>query len=174
MTVFRLAVICRSLAPERFGGTATAWFARQVEARDDFKPDVIDLSVTPLTDLPGRIDQADAIVIVAPEYNHAYPGDLKTAIDAAREPWAAKPVAFLTYGGRSRGLRAAEQLRLVFAELHAVAIREGLSFHDVPGSFVNGEPTEPGTTEAAALLLTRLAWWSHALREARTQTPYVL
>ncbi|MFC0624873.1 NADPH-dependent FMN reductase [Kribbella deserti] len=174
MTVLRLAVLCRSLEPIRFGGTATAWFARQVERREDFKADVIDLQTTPLPELPGRIDQADAIVVVAPEYNHAYPGDLKTAIDAVREPWAAKPVAFLTYGGRSRGLRAAEQLRLVFAELHAVAIREGLGFHDVPGTFADGEPIEPGTNQAAGALLDRLAWWARALREARAVTPYEL
>ncbi|WP_343238498.1 NAD(P)H-dependent oxidoreductase [Streptomyces sp. SID13031] len=110
------------------------WFAREVESRDEFKLDLIDLDRTPLADLPARIDEADAFVIVCPEYNHGYPGDLKTAIDAVRRPWYAKPVSFIVYGGRSGGLRAAEQLRQVFGELHAVTIRETLSFH---------QPTDP-------------------------------
>ena len=39
-----------------------------------------------------------------------------------------KPVAFVSYGGVSGGLRAVEQLRLVFAELHAVTMRDAVSF----------------------------------------------
>jgi len=168
-----VAVLVRSTEPGRFGTVATAWFVRQVEQRDDFKLDLIDLGTTPTDELPARIDAADAVVIVCPEYNHSYPGELKIAIDSVRRPWYAKPIAFIVYGGRSGGLRAAEQLRLVFAELHAVPIRETLSFHQVPTCFTpEGEPVEPGTTQAATTLLNQLAWWSRALREARETTPY--
>ncbi len=72
-----------------------------------------------------RIDRADAFVVVTPEYNHAYPAVLKFMIDCAYAEWQAKPVAFVSYGGISGGLRAVEQLRLVFAELHADAARHG-------------------------------------------------
>jgi NAD(P)H-dependent FMN reductase len=168
-----VALVVRSTEPGRFGTLATGWFARQVERRDDFKLDLIDLEVTPPESLTERIAAADAAVIVSPEYNHSYPGELKIAIDSVRRPWYAKPVAFIVYGGRSGGLRAAEQLRLVFAELHAVPIRETLSFHQVPNCFTaEGEPVEPGTTEAAATLLEHLAWWARALRDARASTPY--
>ncbi|ADB35924.1 NADPH-dependent FMN reductase [Kribbella flavida DSM 17836] len=175
MTVhpLRLALVVRSAEPGRFATTVAAWFGRVVERRDDFKLDLVDLATTPLIDLPARIAEADGVVVLTPEYNHAYPGELKTAIDAVREPWYAKPVAFIVYGGRSRGLRAAEQLRLVFGELHAVTLRETLSFHQVPGCFTDdGEPTELGTAEAATALLDQLAWWARALRDARTTTPY--
>lgn len=175
MTVhpLRLALLVRSTEPGRFGTVASAWFGRQVEQRDDFKLDLVDLAVTPIATLPRRIADADAVVVVSPEYNHAYPGELKVAIDAVRRPWYGKPVAFIVYGGRSGGLRAAEQLRLVFAELHVVTIRDTLSFHQVPDCFTpEGEPVEPGTTQAAAILLDQLAWWSRALRDARTQNPY--
>ncbi|WP_112245264.1 NADPH-dependent FMN reductase [Kribbella monticola] len=175
MTVHPLvvAVVVRSTEPGRFGTVVTAWFARQVERRDDFKLDLIDLAMTSPESLRERIDAADAAVLVCPEYNHSFPGDLKSAIDSVRRPWYAKPVAFVVYGGRSGGLRAAEQLRLVFAELHAVPIRETLSFHQTPTCFTpEGEPSEPGTTEAAATLLDHLAWWARALRDARASTPY--
>lgn len=146
------------------------WVSRQVDRRDDFKLDLVDLSST--TELGQRVRDADAIVIIAPEYNHAYPGDLKTAIDSVREPWYGKPVGFVVYGGRSRGLRAAEQLRLVFGELHAVTVRETLSFQQFPGSSDPEELDEPATTAAATALLDQLAWWARALRDARAATPY--
>jgi NAD(P)H-dependent FMN reductase len=163
----------RNSEPGRFGTLAGAWFAGVVEQRDDFKLDLVDLARTPLTDLPRRIDEADAVVIVCPEYNHGYPGDLKTAIDAVRRPWYAKPVAFVVYGYRSGGLRAAEQLRQVFGELHAVTTRDTLSFHQPTDHFTaDGEPLDPSASPAAAALLNQLAWWARPLREARTATPY--
>ena len=61
------------------------------------------------------IDRADAFVVVTPEYNHSYPASLKQAIDVLNAPWRRKPVAFVSYGGLSGGLRAVEHLRQVFA-----------------------------------------------------------
>jgi NAD(P)H-dependent FMN reductase len=166
----RLALLVRSAEPSPFCRALMTWFARQVEARDDFKLDLVDLSAT--TDLPQRIADADAVVILAPEYNHAYPGDLKTAVDSVREPWYGKPIGFVVYGGRSRGLRAAEQLRLVFGELHAVTVRETLSFQQYPGSDDPEELDDLATAAAATALLDQLAWWARALRDARSTTPY--
>ena len=173
MTVhpLRLALLTRTLDDGRFGTGVTRWIAREIERSDDFKLDLIDLSELPLLELPARIDEADAVVIVAAEYNHAYPGDLKVAIDAVRQPWYAKPIGFVVYGGRSGGLRAAEQLRLVFAELHAVTIRDTLGFHETDFT-ADGEPTDPTTPAAATAFLRQLAWWSRSLRDARAQTPY--
>jgi NAD(P)H-dependent FMN reductase len=48
-----------------------------------------------------------------------YPASLKQAIDLPRKQWQRKPVGFVSYGGVAGGLRAVEQLRQVFAELHA-------------------------------------------------------
>ena len=173
MTVhpLRLALLTRNVDAGRFGTLVTRWFARECERSDEFKLDLIDLSAVPLAGLPARIEDADAVVIVTAEYNHAYPGDLKTAIDAVRRPWYGKPIAFVVYGGRSGGLRAAEQLRLVFAELHAITIRDTLGFHEDDFTPV-GEPIDPTTPSAAAALLHQLAWWARPLRDARAQTPY--
>ncbi len=171
MTVhpLRLALLTRNVDAGRFGTLVTRWFAREVERYDGFKLDLIDLSA--VGGLAARIDEADAVVIVTAEYNHAYPGDLKTAIDAVRRPWYGKPIAFVVYGGRSGGLRAAEQLRLVFGELHAVTIRDTLGFHESDFT-ASGEPTDPTTADAASALLRQLAWWARPLRDARDQTPY--
>jgi NAD(P)H-dependent FMN reductase len=167
----RLAVLTRSLDAGRFGTAVTRWFSGEVERSDEFKLDLIDLGVVPLDQLADRIDDADAVMIVTAEYNHAYPGDVKTAIDAVRRPWYAKPVGFVVYGGRSGGLRAAEQLRLVFGELHAVTIRDTLAFRESDFR-PDGDPADPTTTPAAAALLRQLAWWARSLRDARAITPY--
>jgi NAD(P)H-dependent FMN reductase len=167
----RLVVLTRNLDAGRFGTLVTEWFAREVEQSDEFKLDLVDLKAVPHHDLRQRIEDADAVVIVTAEYNHAYPGDLKTAIDAVRRPWYGKPIAFVVYGGRSGGLRAAEQLRLVFGELHAVTIRDTLGFHETDFT-PTGDPVDRTTSAAAAALLRQLAWWARPLRDARADTPY--
>lgn len=122
----------------------------------------------------GRIGAADAFIVVTPEYNHGYPASLKLAIDSVHPEWRAKPVAFVSYGGFAGGLRAVEQLRVVFAELHAVTIRETVSFYLAPQQFEgNGEPRDAaGVNLAAKKLLDQLAWWAEVLRDARATKPY--
>lgn len=182
----RVAVITASTREGRFGPTVTEWFTGQARGRADMTLDVIDLAAL---DLPAvypkrfgaaeeayveRIDSADAFVVVTPEYNHGYPASLKQAIDLPHRQWQAKPVAFVSYGGLSGGLRAVEQLRQVFAELHAVTVRDTVSFHNFFGLFdSSGQLTDPdGPNAAAKVMLDRLAWWARALRAARTAQPY--
>ena len=88
-----------------------------------------------VTAFVDRIGGADAFVVVTPEYNHGYPAALKQAIDLPYDEWRAKPVGFVSYGGMAGGLRAVEQLRQVFAELHVVTMRDSVSFHMVGGRF---------------------------------------
>ncbi|MGA5305426.1 NADPH-dependent FMN reductase [Nucisporomicrobium flavum] len=116
---------------------------------------------------------ADAFVVVTPEYNHSYPAPLKAIIDGHFSEWRAKPVAFVSYGGLSGGLRAVEHLRPVFAELHAVTVRDTVSFHGARQCFGgDGLPVDPGSTAAAGRMLDGLAWWGHTLRDARVLRPY--
>src|SRR5271156_2825888 len=45
-----------------------------------------------------KIREADAYIIVSPEYNHGYPAVLKNALDELFHEWAKKPVGFVSYG----------------------------------------------------------------------------
>ncbi|MGI6081698.1 MAG: NADPH-dependent FMN reductase [Limnochordia bacterium] len=182
-----LALIMGSDREGRFCETVARWVTRRIEGRNEFSVDVID----PLElSLPSRISQtdsqqvqeyrdrirrADGYVIITPEYNHGYSATLKTMIDHAYEEWHAKPVAFVSYGGISGGLRAVEQLRLVFAEVHAATVRDTVSFHFAWDQFDDdGEPVEGEIAEEAmTTLLDRLLWWANALRRAREAEPYV-
>jgi NAD(P)H-dependent FMN reductase len=120
-----------------------------------------------------RLEAADAFIVVTPEYNHSYPASLKNAIDWHRGEWTAKPVAFVSYGGMSGGLRAVEHLRAVFAELHAVTIRDTVSFHGAHARFgPDGEPKDDAAAVAAKAMLDQLGWWARSLAEARTVRPY--
>ena len=88
--------------------------------------------------------------------------------------WRGKPVAFVSYGGVSAGLRAVEQLRLVLAEQHAATIRDGVCFanawnqFDEAGRLADAERAE----RAMATMLGQLHWWASALRSARNSVPY--
>jgi NAD(P)H-dependent FMN reductase len=182
----RVAIIIGSTREGRFGPTVARWFAGEVEQRSDMTVDVIDLADAGLPAayprafgpaeqaFADRIDAADAFVVVTPEYNHGYPAALKQAIDLLRREWQAKPVAFVSYGGVSGGLRAVEQLRQVFAELHAVTVRDTVSFHNYGPLFdESGQPVDATAAAGRAKkMLDQLAWWASALRTARTTQPY--
>jgi len=187
----RLAVVVGSVRDGRFGPTVARWFAGEAERRDDLRVDVVDLADVPigaaaptmtppphvlsaLGELTPRLDAADAFAVVTPEYNHSYPAGLKNVIDWHNAQFHAKPVAFVSYGGMSGGLRAVEHLRAVFTELHAVTTRDTVSFHNVWEQFDgDGRPKDPRRPAAAAgVLLDQLAWWARALKDARDTTPY--
>lgn len=188
----QLTVVVGSTRQGRFGPTVAKWFVEQVEQRDDMTVEVIDLAETrlpvhlsnepepeaaqALAAVTPRLAAADAFVVVTPEYNHSFPACLKNAIDWHFTQWRAKPVGFVSYGGMSGGLRAVEHLRQVFAELHAVTVRDTVSFHGVWEQFDSeGRLKDPSACNAAVkTLLDRLLWWGNALRSARSEHPYVV
>ncbi|MGV9693200.1 NADPH-dependent FMN reductase [Streptomyces sp. NPDC003444] len=186
----RLAVIIGSVREGRFGPVVGRWFAGRAAERPDMSVDVIDLAdhelpaalshapspaaAEALAEVSPRLAAADAFVVVTPEYNHSFPASVKHLIDWHYTQWRAKPVGFVSYGGLAGGLRSVEQLRPVFAELHAVTVRDGVSFHTAWERFdEQGELKDPTGPEAAAkLMLDQLAWWGAVLREGRAASPY--
>lgn len=161
--------------------TIATWIGRHLSSRTEFTTDVVDVREAdlPMSELgaherspiAGRLADADGFLVVTPEYNHSFPAALKNLIDWHVEEWARKPVAFVSYGAASGGLRAVEHLRQVFAELYAVTMRNSVALSapwerlDADGNFT------PDRREPAALdaTLDELAWWATALRAARRQ-----
>ncbi|MFC5748875.1 NADPH-dependent FMN reductase [Actinomadura rugatobispora] len=183
----RVAIVVGSNRSGRFAPAVATWFAGRAGEHEGVRPDVIDLgdlelptvlgdpaAAAALAEATEALERADAFVIITPEYNHSFPGSLKNFIDAHFTQWQAKPVAFVSYGGMAGGQRAVEHLRQVFAELHAVTIRDTVSFHNPWGQFDGeGRHLEPeGANAAAKGMLDQLAWWGHALRDARAVRPY--
>jgi NAD(P)H-dependent FMN reductase len=183
----RVALIYGSTRKGRFCDKVGQWAAGQIVSSGNFSLDVIDPAAPSphpgagvedkhdSISLQQHIAKADAFVVVTPEYNHGYPAPLKSLIDSVGPEWHAKPVAFVSYGGISGGLRAVEQLRQVFAELHTVTIRDGVSFAGASEQFdAAGVLIEPERArKSMAILLARLRWWAVALRDARNAVPYL-
>jgi NAD(P)H-dependent FMN reductase len=182
-----VALVIGSNRHGRFGPVVADWLLDRLRDRDDLVPDIVDVAETdlPMTMAPSpeataalasvtpKLASADAFVVLTPEYNHSYPAGLKNLIDWHFTEWQAKPVALVSYGGISGGLRAVEHLRQVFAELHAVTVRDTVSFHNAGGSFADGRLKDPSGPDAAAkTMLDQLVWWGQVLREGRTAKPY--
>jgi NAD(P)H-dependent FMN reductase len=185
----RLAVIIGSVRKGRSGAAIADWFATESSKSEQFEAELIDLSefelplsfgdglspaeLSRVQPLSQALQEADAFVVVTPEYNHSYPAPLKNAIDWHLNEWRAKPVGFVSYGGISGGLRAVEHLRPVFSEVHAVTIRETVSFVNYWEQFdADGPKESEGCTAAVKALLVQLAWWARALKEAKATQPY--
>jgi NAD(P)H-dependent FMN reductase len=190
-TPLNIAVIIGSVRDGRFGPTVADWFLSRVEG--PFAVDVIDMAEVPLPlnmpsygghpsdeaaavlrDLTPRLERADAFVVITPEYNHSYPAALKNLIDWHVTQWQAKPVALVSYGGQSGGRHAVEHLRHVFAELHAVTLRDTISITRYFDQFgPDGALIDPTELNAAAkALLAQLEWWARALGDARDRRPF--
>ncbi|MFI7443007.1 NADPH-dependent FMN reductase [Nonomuraea indica] len=186
--MLNVAIIVGSTRQGRFGPVVADWFVAQAKAYGGLELDVIDLAdfdlpvtlppglpPTPMmADLSRRLHAADAFVVVTPEYNRSFPASVKNVIDWHYAEWQAKPVGLISYGGISGGQHAAQALRGVFAELHAVTLRDTISFvnpwhsFDAEGGHV--DPEEP--EQAARTMLGRLVWWGRALKNARAAHPY--
>ncbi len=77
------------------------------------------------------IGKADGIVIVSPEYNHGYPGELKMMLDLLYEEYRGKPVLICgVSAGIFGGTRMVEQLRLVCLGLGMVPVSSALYFRN--------------------------------------------
>jgi NAD(P)H-dependent FMN reductase len=185
-----MAVIIGSTRRGRFGPTVAGWLADQARRRADLEVDLVDLAEAglpqtltdqdeplpePVRALAPRLAAADAFAVVTPEYNQSFPAPLKTAIDWYYEEWKAKPVALVSYGRESGGLNAAAQLRQIFAELHAVTIRDGIALPCYWEDFAaDGSWPKPNAdcNTAVKTTLDQLTWWARALRDARAARPY--
>ncbi len=120
--------------------------------------------------LSPKLEKADGFIIVTPEYNHGYPGELKMFLDMFYDQWAKKPVGLAAVSiGPFGGARVVEQLRQVVAELHMVDIREVLYFPFVKDLFDNNG----GIKDASAYdkrikaFLDELLWYADTLKTAR-------
>ncbi|MEI7720185.1 MAG: NAD(P)H-dependent oxidoreductase [bacterium] len=118
----------------------------------------------------AKIAEADAFIIVAPEYNHSFPAVLKNALDYVYQEWNNKPVAFVSYGS-VMGSRSVEQLCQVAVELQMVSTRNALHMpYDVVmavGKGVSPQEVFAPYADRATGLLSQLLWWARALKVAR-------
>jgi NAD(P)H-dependent FMN reductase len=117
----------------------------------------------------ATVMRADALVIVAPEYNHGYPGLLKHVLDSNLKEYIHKAVGICgVSAGPFGGARVIQNLLPVMRELGLVTI-----FWDVNFSSVQNVFDESGGLKEQAFLrridkfLKELIWMAKVLREGR-------
>lgn len=116
-----------------------------------------------------KISKADGLIIISPEYNHGYPGELKLMLDMLYEEYARKPVGICgVSGGPLGGSRAVEQLRQVTIELSMTPIRRALYFSSVQNLFdEKGNIKDASYSKKISIFMYELLWYARALKEAR-------
>lgn len=190
----RLGLIVASVRQGRKGEPIARWIHAKLAERPDVSAEWLDLRDWPLPafahadsaptaektyaadSLEGRwrdlITSLDGFLVITPEYNHGYPGQLKNALDTLYRPWGYKPVGFVGYGGAAAGARSVEQLRQVAIELRMVPVRSEVNLR-LQGLQADerGWPSDEGSQKRAAALLDDVLWWAQVCREGRERHP---
>lgn len=185
---YKLKVIIGSTRPSRKGPIVVDWFLKMAKQHPDFEVELLDLKeiALPLMDEPNHprlrqytkehtkkwsktIDEADAYVLVTPEYNYGRPATLKNAMDYLFEEWQEKPVGFVSYGGVSGGTRAVQELKLTITTLGMMPLPQAVNipfftqFINENDVFEANEPLE----KSANVMLNKLQNWTKALKGMR-------
>src|SRR5437763_2447945 len=108
-----------------------------------------------LKEYAEKIDRADALIIVSPEYNNGYPGVLKNALDYLLPEYERKPIGIVTVSaGGYGGITCLALLRLVTLGMGAFPIPENLAVSRVHETFADdGTPKDPAYEKRAATFL---------------------
>ena len=190
----KLQVIIGSTRPTRAADTVVPWVTGRAAMHEAFESEVLDLrdwqlpmfgehmgsigdpsdpsySAEIVRRWNRKIAEADAYLVITPEYNHSIPGELKNALDSVFVSFATrnKPVAMVGYSaGVGGGIRAIEHLVQVAVELETAPVRSTVVLPFVDRAFTaEGTPADPANEVALQILLDDLAWWAGALHNAR-------
>ena len=123
----------------------------------------------PAQKLAEKARRADGFIIVSPEYNHGYPGELKMLLDMLFSQYAHKPVGICgVSSGAWGGTRMVEQLRQICLAFHMVPTCEAVYFPKVQELF-DKEGSLLGRSQhgQAKRLLEELILYARALKAGR-------
>jgi NAD(P)H-dependent FMN reductase len=92
----------------------------------------------------NAVTSADGIIIISPEYNHSFPGELKMLIDNADDEYAKKPVGICGISsGPFGGARMMQSLKPVLTQLGMVPIVNNVYISSVEQVMNDGNWREP-------------------------------
>jgi len=115
--------------------------------------------------------KADGLIIVTPEYNHGYPGELKMALDALRTELAYKPVAVCgVSNGGFGGVRVIDHLRITLVEQRMIPMRDAVAFSKIDDLFdTAGNSTDPDLAKRFDPMMRDLLWYAELLKGPRAE-----
>lgn len=134
---------------------------QKMYAAENEKVEIIDLANLPLHTFgpetygkdapPGlkeaidKVNKADGVIFVVPEYNGSLPGALKLFIDHWKYPesFEYRPVCFIGLGGMFGGLRPIEHLQQIMGYRNAFQYPDRVFLSQVFTQLKNGEIQDP-------------------------------
>jgi NAD(P)H-dependent FMN reductase len=119
------------------------------------------------------MNRADALVVVAPEYNHGYPGLLKHVLDTNLHEYVHKAVGIVgVSAGIFGGARVIQNLIPVLRELGLVTIFWDVNFTTVGTRFDEaGKLLDESFVPRIDKFLDELLWMATTLRHGREHIP---
>jgi NAD(P)H-dependent FMN reductase len=133
--------------------------------RDNYGTEIGEL----FPDWRDAVIRADGLVIVTPEYNHSYPGILKSVLDTLLKEYIHKAVAFVgVSAGPWGGTRVIESMVPMVRELGLAVTFTDLHFPRVKTKFgENGELLDDVYEDRVQGFLDELVWMATSLRWGR-------
>lgn len=186
-----IAVIVGSVRQNRQGIKVSKWVESKLKTRNHtvffIDPMELDLPILDkmykemknpdekINDLRNKIKDSDGYMPITPEYNHSTSSALKNTLDYFLEEYFFKPSAIVSYSpGRYGGINAAQQLRLIFAELGAISIPSSFSISKVHNVFdENANLLDESYNKRFDKFIVEFEWYIEALKKQRALgTPY--
>jgi NAD(P)H-dependent FMN reductase len=153
---------------------------RELGKRTGVETELIDIAQLPLptndageaikdAGFSARMERADALVIVSPEYNHGYSGLLKHVLDSCLKEYIHKAVGIVgVSAGPFGGSRVIENLLPVMRELGLVTIFWDVNFSNVWKVFsADGALLDDSYLQSIDQFLKELIWMARTLRQGR-------
>jgi NAD(P)H-dependent FMN reductase len=187
----QIAVFVGSVRRDRKGIKVARWIERKLQERNHkvsfIDPMELDLPLLDrmykemenpsekLVELRDKIKNAEGYIPVTPEYNRSTSSALKNTLDYFLEEYYFKPSAIVSYSpGMFAGINAAQQLRLIFAELGSPSIPSSFAIPRVHKVFdENGILIDEAYDKRISKFLDEFEWYVNALTSQRSNgTPY--
>jgi NAD(P)H-dependent FMN reductase len=171
---------------ERRSAQVARWLVGEMSKRPDIETTLFDVQdfALPQNDYGTQIKdsfpvwrdniiRADGLVIITPEYNHGYPGSLKSVLDLLLKEYIHKAVGLVgVSAGPWGGARVVESLVPVVRELGLAVTFTDLNFPTVQTKFdAEGNLLDAAYEKRAGDFLDELVWMSRALKWGRGNLP---
>ena len=119
----------------------------------------------------AQLKEADAMILVSPEYHGSFSGVLKNALDFYWAEFKKKPIGVVTTGsGKMGGINASTQMQHVILSLGAYPLPTKLLIPEIQSAFNEKyEPLREDIVKNTERFLNEFSWFANAIVRAKTE-----